>query len=82
MRFWRINKHKEVLNNNIRIDKGTRAIFVPHSAGLYVNINLTNADELESDKYFKCNAILNIDNLDNDLRELLWYIFIILVIIV
>ncbi len=54
---------------NIRIDKGIRTIFVPHSAGIYVNINLTSY-ELD-DKYFKCNAILNIESLDNDLKDLL-----------
>jgi hypothetical protein len=68
--------------NNIRLEKGIRTIFVPHSAGVYVSINLINNVSLNYDsnfelnKYYKCNAILNLDCLENELKELLMYIFI------
>ena len=65
-----------------RLEKGLRSIFVPHSPGVYVSINLnptpidstTNFDEnYDINKYYKCNAILNVDSLDAELKELLMY---------
>ncbi len=57
-----------------RLEKGLRSIFVPHSPGVYISINL-NSEYTETNfdvnKYFKCNAILNIYSLDAELRELL-----------
>jgi hypothetical protein len=67
-----------------KLEKGVRSIFVPHSPGVYVCINLNvntmpvnndttvNFDSnYEVNKYYKCNAILNIDGLDGELKELL-----------
>jgi len=66
-----------------RLEKGLRSIFVPHSPGVYVSINLnscandatSNLDcNYDENKYFKCNSILNINSLNSDLKELLMYI--------
>ncbi len=71
---------EEIINIK-KLEKGVRTIFVPHSAGVYVSINLnpnnmesiTNFDSnFEVNKFFKCNAILNIENFDPELKELLW----------
>jgi len=66
------------------MEKGIKAIFVPHSPGVYVSITLNsmNSDShttsntnfnsnFENDKYFKCNAILNINSMNNELKDLL-----------
>lgn len=69
----------------IRLEKGVKAIFVPHSAGIYVCINLNsvannyitdnnsqgNYDSNYENKFFKCNAILSLEYFDSDLKELL-----------
>jgi len=69
-----------------RLEKGTKAVFVPHSAGIYVCINLnsvanytTNADSNSQgnydsnmdNKFFKCNAILSLEYFEPELKELL-----------
>ena len=65
-----------------RLEKGFRSIFVPHSPGVYVCINLnplpmeatSNFDSnYEVNKFYRCNSILNIDSFDAELRELLMY---------
>jgi hypothetical protein len=60
------------------LEKGIRTIFVPHSAGVYVSVNLSNSyganfdsNNFEINKYFKCNAILNLETMDPELKELL-----------
>jgi hypothetical protein len=74
----------EEIVNIRKLEKGIRTIFVPHSPGVYIAIHLsiastgttehaTNFDSnYEVNKFFKCNAILNIDNFDAELKELLW----------
>jgi len=70
-----------------KLEKGVKAIFVPHSAGIYVCINLnstmnynTNIDNNsqgnfdsnnDNNKFFKCNAILSMECFDGELKELL-----------
>jgi hypothetical protein len=66
------------------LEKGNRCIFVPHSAGVYVSITLNpcenNVANLQYDteynvnKYYQCNSLLNIDSVDEELRDLLMYI--------
>jgi hypothetical protein len=74
---------EEEFINIKRLDRGIKAIFVPHSPGVYVSIslgisnmeqNLTNENNQEVNKYYKCNAILNLDCVDSELKELLMYI--------
>jgi hypothetical protein len=74
----------EEIVNIKKLEKGVRTIFVPHSPGVYTAIHLsmtttgtmqnaTNFDSnYEVNKFFKCNAILNIDSFDAELKELLW----------
>jgi len=69
-----------------RLEKGTKAVFVPHSAGIYVSINLNsvanystnvdsnsqgNYDSNMDNKFFKCNAILSLEMFEPELKELL-----------
>jgi hypothetical protein len=62
-----------------RLERGIRTIFVPHSPGVYVSISLSNSyldpnfNEInhEVNKYYKCNAILNLECVDAELKELL-----------
>jgi hypothetical protein len=66
------------------LDKGIKAIFVPHSPGVYVSITLNSMSQdshttsnsnfnshFEHDKYFRCNAILNLKSMHNELKDLL-----------
>jgi len=76
---------EEEFINIKRLDRGIKAIFVPHSPGVYVSIslgvlnmeqnqNFPNENIQEINKYYKCNAILNLDCVDAELKELLMYI--------
>lgn len=63
-----------------RLERGLRSIFVPHSPGVYVCIHLNPSPvdttsnfeaNYEYNKFYKCNAILNLECIDNELKELL-----------
>jgi len=64
-----------------KLEKGKRAVFVPHSAGIYVSINLNsfshqennqgNFDSNIDNKFYKCNAILSLELFEEELKELL-----------
>ena len=67
--------------NFCRLEPGIKSIFVPHSQGVYISITLNGIDEntlsnnfesnYEQNKFFKCNAILNLDSFDQEIRDLL-----------
>lgn len=68
------------LVNIKRLEKGMRTIFIPHSNGIYVSLNLNSSPidmttnfegNFETNKYFKCNSILNLESIEENLRELL-----------
>ena len=52
-----------------KIEKGINCIFVPHSEGVYVCINLSE-NEGES-KLYKCKYVLNFSAFDEELKELI-----------
>jgi hypothetical protein len=71
---------EDELINIKKLEKGIRCIFVPHSPGVYVSISLSNSHldpillnevNYEVNKYFSCNAILNLESMDAELKELL-----------
>ncbi len=73
---------EEEFINIKKLELGIKSIFVPHSPGIYVSISLnftqseaslTNEFNYEVNKYHKCNAILNLESLDAELKELLMY---------
>jgi len=73
---------EEEFINIKKLEQGIKSIFVPHSPGIYVSIslnfnqsdpNLINEFNYEVNKYHKCNAILNLESLDAELKELLLY---------
>lgn len=56
------------------IDKGSMCIFVPHSEGIYVCVDLSEKidinDEYEKDNmYYKCKYVLDLDSFKEDLKE-------------
>ena len=57
-----------------KIEKGLKCIFVPHSEGIYVCINLSETIRpgfgLDSNRYFYCRYILNLNSIEEELREL------------
>lgn len=58
-----------------KIEKGLKCIFVPHSEGIYVCINLSETIRpgfgLDSNRYFYCRYILNLNSIEEELRELI-----------
>ena len=59
-----------------RIEKGLKSIFVPHSEGIYVSINLsenifTGYNTEFNNNYFKCKYILNLNSIEEELKELI-----------
>ena len=71
---------EEEFINIKKLELGIRSIFVPHSPGIYVSIslncnqfdpNLIHELNNEVNKYYRCNAILNLESLDAELKELL-----------
>ena len=53
------------------MEKGKRCIFVPHSEGIYVCINLTE-NYLMDKQYFKCRYLLNFENIEQNESENPW----------
>ena len=86
LKIFLTNENFFYFNLKIRLERGVKSIFVPHSPGVYVSITLnsmsdihgisnTNFDSNFDNKFFKCNAILNLNSFDNELRDLLMYLF-------
>ena len=66
------------------MEKGIKSIFVPHSQGVYISITLNTTataenslsnnnfeTNYEQNKFFKCNAILNLESFDQEIKDLL-----------
>ena len=56
------------------VTKGSRGIFVPHSEGVYVLLNLTlpdNQNKDEEEEFFQCEYILDLDSFDSERKDIL-----------
>lgn len=52
-----------------KVEKGVNCIFVPHSEGIYVCINLSENEVKQ--KLYKCRYVLNFGSFDEELKELI-----------
>ena len=58
-----------------RQDKGSFVMFIPHSPGVYGLLTLGAQTDDHEGKYFKIDCILNIEVIEEELREMLLFIF-------
>jgi hypothetical protein len=70
-------KNKEIMKNKNKslvfkdIKEGDRCIFVPHSENMYVCINLTQDLNQISNKYYRCDIILDFSTFDEEKKKLI-----------
>jgi len=70
-------KNKEVMKNKNKslvfkdIKEGDRCIFVPHSENMYVCINLTQDLNQISNKFYRCDIILDFSTFDEEKKKLI-----------
>jgi hypothetical protein len=70
-------KNKEIIKNKNKslvfkdIKEGDRCIFVPHSENMYVCINLTQDLNQITNKYYRCDIILDFSTFDEEKKNLI-----------
>ena len=76
-KFIEEKKNKEIMKNKNKslvfkdIKEGDRCIFVPHSENMYVCINLTQDLNQITNKYYRCDIILDFSTFDEEKKNLI-----------